>query len=57
MAKKITAILAAIVATMFSFPTLSEVKNMDTNQALSATQQSIIPIAFERRAGCRFDRE
>jgi alkylhydroperoxidase/carboxymuconolactone decarboxylase family protein YurZ len=30
---------------MFSFAAISEAQNMDANQALSAKQQSIIPIA------------
>ncbi len=41
----IIAILAVILAMMVSFPALSETQTMDTNQALSAKQQSIIPIA------------
>ena len=45
MDKKITAILAVIFATIFSFATISEGQNMDPNQALSAKQRSIIPIA------------
>jgi alkylhydroperoxidase/carboxymuconolactone decarboxylase family protein YurZ len=45
MAKPITAILAVILVMMVSFPALSETRTMDTNQTLSAKQQSIIPIA------------
>ena len=45
MDKKITATLAVIFATMFSFATISEGQNMNDKQALSAKQRSIIPIA------------
>lgn len=45
MDKKITVILAVLLVSMFSFPALSETQTMNTNQALSAKQQSIIPIA------------
>lgn len=45
MDKKNTAFLAVICVVMFSFAAISEAQNMDANQALSAKQQSIIPIA------------
>jgi alkylhydroperoxidase/carboxymuconolactone decarboxylase family protein YurZ len=45
MDNKITAILTVIFVTTFSFTTISEALNMDKNQALSAKQQGIIPIA------------
>jgi 4-carboxymuconolactone decarboxylase len=45
MGKKNTAFLAVIWVFMFSFAAMSEAQTMDANQALSAKQQSIIPIA------------
>jgi 4-carboxymuconolactone decarboxylase len=45
MEKKHTALLAVIWVFMFSFTAISEAQTMDANQALSAKQQSIIPIA------------
>jgi 4-carboxymuconolactone decarboxylase len=45
MDKKHTAFLAVICVFMLSFAAISEAQNMDANQALSAKQQSIIPIA------------
>jgi 4-carboxymuconolactone decarboxylase len=40
-----TVILAGIFISVFSIATISEAQDMDKNQALSAKQQSIIPIA------------
>ena len=45
MNKKLTVILAGIFISVFSIVTISEALNMDKNQALSAKQQGIIPIA------------
>jgi len=45
MNRQITAFLAVIFACMFSFVAKPEAQDMDKNQALSAIQQSIIPIA------------
>ncbi len=45
MDKKKTAFLAVIWVFMLSFAAISEAQTMDANQALSAKQQSIIPIA------------
>jgi 4-carboxymuconolactone decarboxylase len=45
MDKKITAILAVILVSMFSFTAIGEAQNMDANQALSAKQRRIVPIA------------
>jgi alkylhydroperoxidase/carboxymuconolactone decarboxylase family protein YurZ len=45
MNKKSTAILAVLLVLMFSFIANAEAQNMDANQALSAKQQSIVPIA------------
>jgi 4-carboxymuconolactone decarboxylase len=45
MEKKHTAFLAVICVIMFSFAAISEAQTMDANQALSAKQQRIIPIA------------
>jgi 4-carboxymuconolactone decarboxylase len=45
MDKKTTACLAVIGVVMLRFAAISEAQTMDANQALSATQQSIIPIA------------
>jgi 4-carboxymuconolactone decarboxylase len=45
MNEKITAILAVILVSMFNFTAIAEGQNMDANQALSAKQQSIVPIA------------
>jgi 4-carboxymuconolactone decarboxylase len=45
MDKEITAFLAVIFTSMFSFVTLSDAQNMDANQALNAKQQSIVTIA------------
>ena len=45
MDKKHTAFLAVIGVFMFSFAAIAEAQNMDANQALSAQQHSIIPIA------------
>jgi 4-carboxymuconolactone decarboxylase len=45
MKRHVTAFLAVIVAFMCSFAVMSEAQDMDKTQALSATQQSIIPIA------------
>ena len=42
---KNTAFLAVILVSMFSFTAIAEAQNMDANQALSAKQQSIVPIA------------
>jgi alkylhydroperoxidase/carboxymuconolactone decarboxylase family protein YurZ len=43
--RQITPFLAVICSSMFSFVAISETQKMDANQALSAKQQSIIPIA------------
>jgi 4-carboxymuconolactone decarboxylase len=45
MDKKHTAFLAVMCVFMCSFATISEAQTMDANQALSAKQQRIIPIA------------
>jgi alkylhydroperoxidase/carboxymuconolactone decarboxylase family protein YurZ len=45
MDKEITAFLAVIFTSMFSFATISDAQNMDVNQALNAKQQSIVTIA------------
>lgn len=45
MTGKITAFLALLVATIFSFAAITEAQTMNKNQALSARQQGIIPIA------------
>jgi len=45
MHRKITAFLALIFVSMFSLIAIAEAQNMDANQALSAKQQSIVPIA------------
>jgi 4-carboxymuconolactone decarboxylase len=45
MDKKSTAFLAVICVFMLSFAAISEAQTTDANQALSAKQQSIIPIA------------
>ena len=45
MNRQITALLAVIFACMFSFVAKPESQDMDKTQALSAIQQSIIPIA------------
>src|SRR2546430_11745926 len=45
MEKKHPAFLAVICVIMLSFAAISEAQTMDTNQALSAKQQRIIPIA------------
>ncbi|HEX9144665.1 MAG TPA: carboxymuconolactone decarboxylase family protein [Candidatus Binatia bacterium] len=45
MNRQITSFLAVIFAFMFSFVAMPEAQDMDKNQALSAIQQSIIPIA------------
>jgi len=45
MKKLITAIQAVTLVSMFSFTAIAEAQNMDTNQALSAKQQSIVTIA------------
>ena len=45
MNRKNTAFLAVICVFMLSVTAISEAQNMDANQALSAKQQSIIPIA------------
>src|SRR5215216_5988655 len=45
MEKKNTACLAVICGFMFGFAAISEAQKMDAHQALSAKQQSIIPIA------------
>ena len=45
MDKKTTASLTVICVFMLSFAAISEAQNRDTNQALSAKQHSIIPIA------------
>ena len=45
MNKKLTVILAGIFISVFNIVTISEALNMDKNQALSAKQQGIIPIA------------
>jgi 4-carboxymuconolactone decarboxylase len=45
MEKANTTILAAIFITILSFAAISEAHSMDTNQALTVKQQSIIPIA------------
>jgi 4-carboxymuconolactone decarboxylase len=45
MDKKNTVFLAVICVFLFSFAAMSEAQTMDANQALSAKQQSIIPIA------------
>ena len=45
MDKKLTVILTGIFISMFSIVAISEALNMDKNQALSAKQQGIIPIA------------
>jgi len=45
MHRKITAFLAVIFSSMFSFVAILEAQKMDAHQALSAKQQSIIPIA------------
>jgi alkylhydroperoxidase/carboxymuconolactone decarboxylase family protein YurZ len=45
MNKEITAVLAVIFTSMFSFATISDAQNMDANQALNAKQQSIVTIA------------
>jgi 4-carboxymuconolactone decarboxylase len=45
MNRQITAFLAVIFAFMCSFVAMPEAQDMDKNQALSAIQQSIIPIA------------
>ena len=45
MDKKSTACLAVIYVFMFGFVAIAEAQNMDANQALSAKQQSIIPMA------------
>jgi 4-carboxymuconolactone decarboxylase len=43
--RKFTAVLTIVFATIFGFPAISNAQNMDASQALSARQQSIIPIA------------
>jgi len=45
MDKEITAFLAVLFTSMFSFATISEAQNMDANQALNAKQRSIVTIA------------
>ena len=45
MEKKHTAFLAVMCVFMYSFAAISETQTMDANQALSAKQQRIIPIA------------
>ena len=45
MEKKLTAFLAVLWVFMLSFAAISEAQKMDANQALSAKQHSIIPIA------------
>ena len=45
MDKKNTVFLAVIWVFMLSFAAISEAQTMDAHQALSAKQQSIIPIA------------
>jgi 4-carboxymuconolactone decarboxylase len=45
MHRKMTAFLAVIFSSMFSFVDISEAQKMDANQALSTQQQRIIPIA------------
>lgn len=45
MHRKITAFLAVIFSSMFSFVAILEAQKMDAHQALSAQQQRIIPIA------------
>jgi 4-carboxymuconolactone decarboxylase len=45
MNQKNTAILVAILVSLFSFIANAEAQEMDVNQALSAKQQSIVPIA------------
>jgi alkylhydroperoxidase/carboxymuconolactone decarboxylase family protein YurZ len=45
MNKKITAILSVILVSMFSFIAIAGAQQMDANRALSAKQQSIVPIA------------
>ena len=45
MEKKHTAFLAVLWVFMLSFAAISEAQTMDANQALSAKQHSIIPIA------------
>jgi 4-carboxymuconolactone decarboxylase len=45
MKRQVTAFLAVILAFMFSFAAMSEAHDMDNNQALSAKQKGIIPIA------------
>ncbi len=45
MDKKNLALLAVISALIVNFAAISEAQNMDKNQALSAKQQSIVPIA------------
>jgi alkylhydroperoxidase/carboxymuconolactone decarboxylase family protein YurZ len=45
MHRKMTAFLAVIFSSMFSFVAISEAQNMDANQTLNAKQHSIIPIA------------
>jgi 4-carboxymuconolactone decarboxylase len=49
--RAITVILAVIFISMFSFTAIGEVQNMDTNQALSAKQQSMVPIAAFTASG------
>jgi hypothetical protein len=45
MDKEITAFLAVIFTSMFSFATISDAQNMDANQALNAKQEKIVTIA------------
>ena len=45
MNRRITLILAIMLASMFSFAAISEAQYMDKNQALSAKQQGIVSIA------------
>jgi len=42
---KLTAFLTIVIVSVFNFAGISEAQNMKINQALSAKQQSIIPIA------------
>ncbi len=48
---KSTAFLAIIFALMVSFVAMTEAQHMDANRALSAKQQSIVPIAAFTASG------
>lgn len=51
MIRKMTVSLAIVCVSMLCFAVISEAQNMDTNLALSAKQQSIIPIAAFTASG------